>query len=789
MIIHNLQHANSDHQASLSSWQVSHKQLFRIFYFTPLLLISGMAGAEGRTTVYDNAGKEAHACTAIDSSAPVHQPPPLFPADEIRNTEISADFSTTRPDGSTSLYGDVIIRKNQLLIRSDEAHYSQSTDSLNVNGNVHVDTSKLSLNADKASFSLSDSSKQGEFKDAAFIIPGREKKGVTTINMKGRATSIISGNSDLSRLKQARITSCQLDSPDWLLSADEIELDHADEYGRAHDVVIEFKDIPFLYTPYMEFPISDKRRTGLLFPEFGTSSSRGVEFAQPWYWNIAPEMDAIFTPRNMVKRGLELGGEYRYLTRSTSGKFQGAYLKRDKITDQERYLMRYTQRTNVAKNMRLSIDLQDVSDKDYFNDFSNSLGVTSQTHLDRKASLNYNLQNWQARALVQKLKTIDTDSRVSGRPYARLPQLTLKGREDISNTGLEFTFDSEAVEFDHEDDARDTGARITLKPGIHLPLSGAAWFVDPALKLSHTRYEVGPDNSAKLDLKDRNLPITSIDAGLFFERPVTGGLLQTLEPRMYYLYVPYEDQDNIPVFDTSSPTFSVAQLFRDNRFSGGDRIGDANQTTLALTSRLLDPATGDQILRASIGQIFYFDDRRVSLNGVTETRKRSDIITELDTQWNAWSSSINVQWNPDDNVVVRQNYFLQYKTDNEHIFNIGFRKRLKTSTNGLYTTDTKQTDTSMVIPLTDRLSAYARWNYSLEDHQNIDAIGGFSYDSCCWSVQLLMQRRLQNSTSTEDAYDNSLLVQFVLKGLGSLSGSKARTTLKQSILGYEDTLR
>jgi len=738
----------------------------------------------------------ADACPVNDPDAPTYKKPPNFSADETLYTKISADRSSSQANGSTNLFGNVIIDKNLLHIRSDEAHYDQQADTLNVNGNVHIDTPNLSLNADKAVFSLTDSTQQAEFNHAKFIIPkkdaGTENAG--SLNMKGKAESIVSGSDDISHLKQAELTSCFLGAPDWLLSADEIELDHADEYGKAHDVVIEFKDIPFLYTPYMEFPISDKRRSGLLFPEFGTSNTRGVEFAQPWYWNIAPDMDAIITPRVMAARGVELGGEYRYLTRSTNGELQGAYLANDKTTDEERYQVRYQQRTSIAPGLNLSIDLQDISDKEYFNDFSNTLGTSSQTHLNRSGRLNYNIKNWKFGALLQDLKTIDTDSNISTRPYARLPQLTLTGEQEILENqlgnalpgGLVFTFDSEVVEFDHEDNNKSTGTRIAVQPGIHLPLSGAYWFLDPALKFNYTQYNVGPDNGQAIDLSSRNLPISSVNTGLFFERDAGAGLTQTLEPRLFYLNVPFRDQDNIPLFDTSSPSFSVAQLFRDNRFIGRDRFGDANQITLALTSRLLNNNSGKEIVRASIGQIFYFQDRRVSLNGTTadDTRKTSDIIAELDTHWQAWSTNIDVQWNPDDNRIIKENYFMQYKSDSEHIFNLGFRKRLNTDNS----VNIKQTDTSMVIPLTSKLSAYARWNYSLKDHKHIDVIGGIAYDSCCWSIQLLMQRRLQNSTA-DNAYDNALLVQFVLKGLGSLSGSKAQTTLTQSILGYEDSLR
>jgi len=230
----------------------------------------------------------------------------------------------------------------------------------------------------------------------------------------------------------------------------------------------------------------------------------------------------------------------------------------------------------------------------------------------------------------------------------------------------------------------------------------------------------------------------------------------------------------------------VAHLFRDNRFTGGDRIGDANQLTLALTSRVLKPDTGAEILRASIGQIFYFEDRRVSLStdptvSIIDTSKQSDVIAELDINWRRWKSNIDIQWDTTNNELSKENFFLHYISDARHLFNIGYRKRLINSI-----TEIEQTDTSFVYAINRKYSTLVRWNYSLKDNKDIDIIAGLEYDGCCWSLQLLAQRRLQNSTIDNNAYDNSILVQFVLKGLGSLSGNKTRTTLEQAIYGYTD---
>jgi LPS-assembly protein len=711
-------------------------------------------------------------CAAEDTIIS-HIQPREFPEESIDNTEISADFTESSSDGTTSLDGNVIIEKHLLRVSADHAEYNQQQNTVQVSGNVHLDTPSLSLNADAGTVDVDDTGKQGKFEDVMFLIP--------TNNMKGKAETINADDSRQTTLTNASITSCHFLDPDWLISADEIRLDLNDEYGSADDVVIRFKNVPFLYTPYIEFPTSDKRRSGLLFPEFGTSTSRGLELATPWYWNIAPNQDAVITPHYMDKRGLELGGDYRYLTKSSNGELIGAYLPEDDITSQKRYQVHYQQHTSIMSNLNLDILYQDISDSDYFNDFSNNLGITSQTVLNRDITLNYDLKNWRFKALVQDIKTIDTSTPTIDRPYQRLPQLTFNGDTEIKHTPLLFTMDSEYVDFTHEDDNIVTGSRFTLTPGLLLPFSGTFWFIDPAVKFSHTQYELDTNSSTYPSVDNRDLPISSVDAGLFFERPLKNGYLQTLEPRLYYLNVPYEDQNNIPIFDTNTPDFTVSQLFRDNRFIGGDRIGDANQLTVALTSRITNSDTGNEFLRASIGQIFYFEDRLVSLDGSTDTARQSDIIGELDTNWQHWQSNINIQWNVTYNNFSKETYFLHYKSDARHLFNIGYRKRLDNTS-----IDMEQTDASFVYAFNRKYSGITRWNYSWMDRKNIDGIVGLAYDSCCWSIQLLAQSRLQNSTSSTDAYENSILVQFVFKGLGNISGSKARNTLEQSIYGYTD---
>ena len=703
------------------------------------------------------------------SDAVTHQAPPLFTGKDQGKINISADRTLSNSQGMSTFQGHVVIEKHELRITADKASYNQSSENISLDGNVHVDTNNMAINADMGQ--LSKEKQSSFFEGVEFQI---EKN-----NMRGKAASISANKDNNTELKNTSITSCNLKDPDWRLNADNISLNHEEEYGSAEDVVLRFMEVPFLYIPYMEFPIGDRRRSGLLAPEIGNSSSRGSELTIPWYWNIAANHDAILAPHLMSRRGTQLDMQYRFLTEISNGQMDAAYLNNDKITEDSRYQFQYQQHTQFTSDLNMDIDVQDVSDTDYFNDFSNNLSTSSTTHLNRNLKLNFNKKYWRSYFLAKTYKTLDTNILISDRPYRKLPQLGLQGDQPITDSGLAFTLDTEWIDFDHEDDTVITGSRFRFTPGVHWPVEGSFWFIDPAIKFSHTSYKVEDGSSIKQNHEDRNLPVSSLDAGLFFERELDSGLIHTLEPRLYYLNVPFRDQSLLPNFDTQSSVFSTALLFRDNRFNGGDRIGDTDQLTLALSSRLISSETGHEYLRASIGQISYFEDRQVSITGVIEDNNKSDIMAELSANVNNWSMSASTQWDTDINQSQRGNFLVHYQSDSKHIFNLGLRS------DSSITPEIRQTDLSFIAPISNSYSAFGRWNYSLENDHDIESIAGISYDSCCWSVQLMAQRSLKYINNIEE-YDNTFMVQLVFKGLGSVSGNKVSDTLEHAILGYNE---
>ena len=717
---------------------------------------------------------ETPSCTSVNDTSTAL---PDSPDTDQGKIKISADSTRASSSSNSIFQGNVIIEQHHRRIQTDYAEYNDEQQIVNLKGHVQFNDDSIKLTAQAGQVNMEN--RDGAFDAVDFSL----KKG----GLRGHAQNIVTSKDEFSELQHSYITSCPVDDNSWQLDAGKIKLNYKEEYGTANNVVLRFKGVPFFYTPYIEFPTGDRRRSGLLIPTFSDSSSRGFEFTVPWYWNIAPNQDAIIAPHYMNRRGNQLDTQYRFLTESSKGELNVAYLDKDKITDEKRYQLSFREHSNIATGLRLDVDVQDVSDTAYFNDFSTNIANTSSTNLNRSTNLGYTHNGWNANLFAQTFETVDPTIAIANRPYRTLPKLSLDGSQKIGSSPFVFSLNSEWVNFEHEDNTLTTGSRAILKPGFSLPLQGTYWFATPAISYSLTDYNVKDGSGNTLPLEQRRLTSQSLDAGLFFDRPLDNGLLQTLEPRIYYLKVPYVNQSNLPLFDTSIPDFSLASLFRDNRFNGGDRIGDADQATLALTSRFLNPDTGNELVHASLGQIFYFKDRRVTLTGINETRSGSASIAEISANWLHWRSTANVQWDSVARRSQKQNFFLHYQSDEHYtkstrIFNIGYRM-LDDGT--VSSNNIEQSDISFIAPVSKDYALFARWNYSIQDKQDIDVIGGLSYDSCCWSIQLLAQRRLNNVTAATK-YDNAIMVQLVLKGLGSVSGNSASTTLSQAIPGYTE---
>lgn len=711
------------------------------------------------------------------SSSPLYNysEPPVFPADKIGEVNISAEQVQNIDRFTSSFSGNVVIERHQLRLRAEQILHNQETQRLELIDNIQADTTSMALIAEKGWLNLE--SDAGELINGQFYIPSSHLTGKTPVfSFTDQQKSI---------LLDAQFTTCPPEKYDWHLDTTWLELDQENKTGTARHTVLWLKDIPIFYIPWIQFPLGSERRSGFLMPSMGDSNSRGFELNTPVYWNIAANHDAIITPHYMRDRGTALGTEYRYLTRSGSGQLDFEYLDNDEQLDLERYIIHYTHQSKLADGLSLNLLANSASDTEYLTDLGSNIRVSNTTHLEKNAKLNYSAGNWTTGLMAQSFQTIDQAIAVTSRPYRRLPQVTLKGSEDLAsfeNSYLSASLESEWVEFEHESINKPQGSRFHAFPKFTLDSQGNAWFLKPSVGFMQTQYDTTDATGNKLDLENRNLSVFSLDSGLFFERnPADSSVIQTLEPRLFYLNIPYEDQTQLPVFDTSAQSFTFSSLFRENRFNGVDRIGDANQVTLALSSRILDKDNGHEIMSFNIGRIYYLDEQQVFL-GATPTviPDTSDIIAEITGNINNWQARATYQWNTETDASDKRSIQLSYDASDKALFNIGYRFHRDPVDE---TQNLEQTDFSFAWPFATNYSLLSRWNYSITEERGIETLVGIEYESCCWALRLISQRYLTDDDI--EPYDTSIMFQFVLKGFGSVSDKEATSTLKHAILGYQ----
>ncbi|VAW69187.1 LPS-assembly protein LptD @ Organic solvent tolerance protein precursor [hydrothermal vent metagenome] len=720
-------------------------------------------------------------CPADSATLLTHHAPPAFSASAIDTTDISAEQVINSGKTTSIFSGNVLIERHLLRLQTDQATYSRDTQRVDISGNIHIDTESMALSANKGWLNLLNN--EGEFNASTYYIPEAHLSGSTPV------IRVTADNRTI--LTDTQFTTCPLNQPDWSLGASTLILDQNEATGTAKHTVFRLKGVPLLYFPWIQFPLGDERRSGFLIPSIGISSSRGLELAAPIYWNIAPNQDAIITPRYMRERGTMLATDYRYLTRSSQGVFNFEYLNNDAqfdeqapdkiLFDKQRYLIHFKNQSKITDNLSLSLLANTVSDDEYLRDMGSNIGVSNVTHLEKNANLKYTFDNWNAGLLTQSFETIDTT--LTNRPYQRLPQITLRGKEElleIDNGYLQGSLESEWVEFAHENAAKKQGSRFFAYPKLSLPIEGNAWFIKPTAGYYYSQYDI-TENDDKLDIEDRGLSVLSLDSGLFFEKDyASSSLIQTLEPRLYYLNVPFEDQAAIPPFDTSEQSFSFSSLFRENRFTGIDRIGDANQLTLALSSRMLNSDNGHELMNFSIGRIFYFDKQRVTLTDTADpadtSANASDIIAELGFNLNRWKARATTQWNRQTNEADKRNILLSYAASEKAVFNMGYRFFRDPRDDNL-----EQTDVSFAWPFARNYALLGRWNYSLTEQRNLQTLIGLEYESCCWALRLVSQRYI-----TDDTEDRTnFMFQLVLKGFGGSANKKTTNSLKFAIPGYQ----
>ncbi len=588
----------------------------------------------------------------------------------------------------------------------------------------------------------------------------------------------------------ARYTTCVAPRPDWYLRIDELEVDQARAVGIGHGATLNFLGATIAYSPWVTFPLSNERKSGFLTPIFGSSGNRGIEVATPYYLNLAPNYDATVTPRLMSKRGLGVAGQFRYLFDAASGEADVEVLPHDRITNTDRYALAYKHNQTLPQVPGLSgfVNLNKVSDDTYFADLADRIAVTSQSTLPREGGVGYNRGPWAFVARVQSFQTLKDPANPAVPPYNRLPQLAA-ALGDTELAGFDVAGTSEYVDFSQAALQPAGAQRFFVYPTVSWERQGAAWFFRARTGVHHRAYSIDatPSTGAPASHIDITTPITSVDSGLVFERDAQAfgeRFVQTLEPRAFYVYIPFRDQSRIPVFDSAQDDFNFGQLFSENRYLGNDRIGDANQLTVAVTSRIINPESGAERLRVAVGQRFYFTDQRVTLTEQPRSASSSDVLLGVDGRLSdAWALSALLQHNLDTGRVERYNVGLRYTPAPGKIIAASYRfQRNVTDILGASSSRLEQVDVATQWPVAANWTLLGRWNYSIADRKTLEALLGVEYNADCWVLRIVGQRLTTTSTTTS----SSVYVQIEFNGLARF-GTNPLDLLRRSVPGYTPT--
>ena len=748
------------------------------------------------------------------------EPSPRFEPSEQgfpeQQTEGETRISALRVYGTHTIdviaEGEAELQRDAFTLTADRLIYREPTDEVLAEGNVCLKQGDGKAEMSGPSASLIVGARTGEFVEPKYSMTSvRPQRG------EGALPKVVSGGGQADSLRiegenqyhatNATWSSCPAPNPDWYIKAGSLELDYDREVGTARDGTLVFKDVPIFWLPWAEFPLVGQRLSGLLPPVMESSTKAGFGFTVPYYWNIAPNYDLTLVPRYMSRRGMQLGTEARYMGASYNGMVRGEYLAHDNVTGEQRLLSSLLHRQWLTPTLYGSIDFNRVSDDRYFEDLSTRVSMSSKVNLLREGRLMYVGGGWwNFSALAQSYQTLspDPDKPVST-PYRRLPQVVLNANRlgefsgFLGASGLDLGWKSEFVRFTHPDDDHANthpdddhanASRLTAYPQLSLPLQWPGFYITPKIGLHYTRYDIDREQPlpGMRDSIVRSVPIFSIDSGLTFERDTRlfgRDYIQTLEPRVYYLKTKYRRQDDIPLFDTSRYDFGFAQIFSENLYTGGDRIADAKQLTVAVTSRLIDPATGIENMRVILGQRYYFQDQRVTLNYIDEsgtlhddieiprTNKRADVLAGFSTRIGRYATFDSLwQYNPRDAKTERYTANLRYNPGHTRAVNLGYR----------YARDIlRDVDISGQWPLWGRWYGVTRLTYSLKDSKMTENIAGLEYNGGCWVLRMGAHRYTTRSNESNNAF----FLQLELNDFASIGpGGNVVSLIKRSVPGY-----
>jgi LPS-assembly protein len=755
---------------------------------------------------------------------------------------VKSNYSEIFENEISSYFGNVRIDRADQQMSSNAANYDSVTGKLDAQGDVYYSDDDMAVHTDAASFDLA--SDQAKLRDVLFIAP--------SVPLRGYAGAAYRDSKTVSHYQDVAYTSCPTGNQDWVVHAGELKIDKEDGRGSAKNAWLEFKGTPVFYSPYLSFPTDSRRTSGFLAPSFGSTQRSGFNISTPYYFNIADNYDATFRPRYLTKRGILLAGESRYLTENSYGQLNAEILPNDYLRqDKPRYFASFKDTTKFTDKIQANVDLNFVSDKNYFAELGSALSMPNFSYLKSQADVGYYGDEISAVGRVENYQSIDKALTKGKLPYRKLPQINvnLKHGFDQLPVPVNVAMENEFVYFQHT--SLRNGQRSNLKPSISLPMQSASAYVIPKIAVQYTNYFLSDPQSNIVSSEtitpnpplwawspsnilgqvSRTLPIFSTDSGMTFERNLNLGgkdFLNTLEPRLFYLYIPRKNQDAInTMFDTATYDMWFNTLFRENRFSGIDRMQDANQITTAITSRLIDEQTGKERAKFSLGNIFYFQNREIQvpyylqnytnidgkyvpvLDAVknptyyqfmpgTDKTRFSNIIGELSARINDHVAiDSGVQYDPYQSEISRGKAMLHLTNQPNEILNLGYRYRkmspmLFPNLPNSRPNDIIQSDISFHYPIYDNWSAIGRWQYSLLYNSTQESFFGVEKENCCWKFRVVGRRYLNNlnvfasDADVQGTSQTGVFFQVELKGLTGM-GEKLDTFLEQNIYGYRST--
>jgi LPS-assembly protein len=741
--------------------------------FHPAAAVAVLAFALCGNVAAQGQGLQLHRTPLSQPPQPGEDIPAFVAADKIQGVagvEVEATGNAELHKGATTLFADRIRYVNEF----DEAEAV---------GHVRLRMGDDELRGPRLRLRVSDNA--GVMDDLSFTLSprslGSSGRAAAPTDSRGTAKVARFNGQDHVRASDTTFTTCKPGQDDWYISAEELDLDLGREVGTARGARLTFLGLRTPELPDFDFPLNNRRKSGFLPPSGGISNARGWEFIAPYYLNLAPNYDATVAARYMQRRGFQFLSQARYLLPSSSGEARLEYLPYDKQLKTDRWGVSWLDNSRFGANWSTNVNYTRVSDNNYFRELSGRLATATQLYLPQEASVTYGAGWWTSTLRASQFQTLQDNDNPSPIPYNRLPQLTASALRSVG-AGFDLGATGEAVAFDHP--VKVTGQRTNIYPYVSRPFVKPYGYVTPKLGVSATYYNLS--NVTPLTPTDisRVLPIASVDSGLFFDRDAQWfgqDFIHTLEPRVYYLWVPYRNQNDIPIFDTSVPDFNAAQLFSENYYVGQDRISNANQVTVAATSRLLRPDNGQEAVRAFVGQRFYFTEQKVRLDPQTplRTAKLSPILGSIGGQIAPhWRGETSAEYSWSNAQLERFSIGARYSPEFAKVLNAAYRYARETSTQPLI----RQVDISAQWPLGRGIYALGRVNYDLYADQFVEALGGIEYNAGCWILRGVVQSFV--TSSTQRTYE--FFIQLELNGVARI-GTSPIEALRRNIPGYSRT--